>query len=564
MRDPAEPQRPLRGDGFRRPLRVGVALDGPVVPAWISKTLSELLRARFIDVVVFVLDGTSASATSPKVWRRPLLFSLYEEIDRRVFTTTRAASAAVDIGDEITVHAPVMTGLANASTLATIHAKDLDVLVWLASVRPRSELFGRTRFGIWATNLDESQEFPSSAPFARQLVEGEPRVVTALQILGVSGRDRVIYRSVSAVDPHSLCRTQEPVYWKAAHFMVRRLGHLHDAGWEFIRTLATYHEPAPARREAMHRPSNREMIPFSASLAVEVTRSKLRKLLYRETWFIAYQRRERARASSAEAFRDSIVVFPPRGRYYADPFVIRHGDRHCVFFEDYLVDERRAVISYFELGSDGRPSQPRVVLDVGVHLSYPCTFAHDGQIFMIPETAANRTVELYRAEEFPDRWVLDATMLTDISGVDATIAAHGGKLWLFVNVKEDGARYSDELCVFFAESLHGPWIRHSLNPVVSDVRTARPAGRIFERDGMLVRPGQDSSTEYGRAVVLNRIDVLTEDDYSETPIASIDGSWKKGNIGTHTYNFDDRYEVIDGRRWQARPWPTLTRPGRDR
>ena len=49
------------------------------------------------------------------------------------------------------------------------------------------------------------------------------------------------------------------------------------------------------------------------------------------------------------------------------------------------------------------------------------------------------------------------------------------------------------------------WQPHSLNPVVRDVRTARPAGRIIVNSHGHIRPGQDCSTRYGAAITLNRI-----------------------------------------------------------
>src|SRR5205823_5942327 len=113
--------------------------------------------------------------------------------------------------------------------------------------------------------------------------------------------------------------------------------------------------------------------------------------------------------------------------------------------------------------------------------------------------------------------------------------------------------HGDELSLFMADALDGPWRAHPANPIVSDVRSARPAGRIFVRGGSLIRPAQDSAGGYGRAVILNRVDTLTEWAYQETPIARIGTDWLRGNRGTHTYNFDSRYEVVDGRRWRLRP-----------
>jgi hypothetical protein len=91
--------------------------------------------------------------------------------------------------------------------------------------------------------------------------------------------------------------------------------------------------------------------------------------------------------------------------------------------------------------------------------------------------------------------------------------------------------------------------------VVADVRSARSAGRIFEHDGALIRPSQDSSIRYGYATVLNRIEVLTGTEYREVSVARIDRSWIAGNLGTHTYNRDSTYEVVDGYRRFSRLRP---------
>jgi len=143
-------------------------------------------------------------------------------------------------------------------------------------------------------------------------------------------------------------------------------------------------------------------------------------------------------------------------------------------------------------------------------------------------------------------------LLTGVRAVDPTLLEDGGRLWLFLNVAEEGASVDDELHLYTSLDLAGPWVPHRDNPVVADVARARPAGRVFRRDGELIRPAQDCSSGYGRAVVLNRIDVLTVDEYRETPIGRIEPSWAPGLVGTHTYNSTAQVEVVDGFRFVRR------------
>jgi len=56
---------------------------------------------------------------------------------------------------------------------------------------------------------------------------------------------------------------------------------------------------------------------------------------------------------------------------------------------------------------------------------------------------------------------------------------------MFFNMREnDGASHLDELFIFYADDIHSNnWNAHSMNPVVSNVNKARPAGKIFEHNG---------------------------------------------------------------------------------
>jgi hypothetical protein len=237
---------------------------------------------------------------------------------------------------------------------------------------------------------------------------------------------------------------------------------------------------------------------------------------------------------------------------YADPFLFEHEGRHHLFCED-VGGDGRGVICHSELRADGaRAERPECVLARPYHLSYPFVFAHDGEMFMIPETSAVKRVELYRATDFPRTWEREAILLDGIDAADATLMVHDGRLWLFAAVAADGASSLDELHLFSAGELRGPWQAHPRNPIVSDVRRARPAGAIQRWDTRLVRPGQDGSRRYGGAVAFCEIDVINESEYAEHEIARLEPADIGGARATHTYNSDRAYEAIDLRRREPR------------
>ncbi|HZL32772.1 MAG TPA: formyl transferase, partial [Verrucomicrobiae bacterium] len=91
----------------------------------------------------------------------------------------------------------------------------------------------------------------------------------------------------------------------------------------------------------------------------------------------------------------------------------------------------------------------------------------------------------------------------------------------------------------------GPWRPHPRNPVLSDVRSARPAGRLIRRDGRWYRPAQDGSVSYGWALSLNRIDRLDDEGFRETRVAQLQPNWRKEVVGTHTLSEADDLTAID-------------------
>jgi hypothetical protein len=113
--------------------------------------------------------------------------------------------------------------------------------------------------------------------------------------------------------------------------------------------------------------------------------------------------------------------------------------------------------------------------------------------------------------------------------------------------------------VFYADSPLGPWTPHPRNPVVSDVRHARPAGRLFRYRGGWYRPAQDCAEGYGRRLAIQRITYLDTRRYAEVPAATLSGHWRPGIAGVHTVNAAGGLTVIDVllRRWQN----PFTRPG---
>jgi hypothetical protein len=240
------------------------------------------------------------------------------------------------------------------------------------------------------------------------------------------------------------------------------------------------------------------------------------------------------------------VLPDDRMRFYADPFPFVKDGRIYLFVEEFDYRLGRGVISAVEFGDAGPIGTPCPVLQTGWHLSYPFIFEHRGETWMVPESCATATIDLYRAASFPDRWVKAATLVSGMVASDATIIEYAGRWWMFAVVRDGGGSYSDTLHLWSARDLFGPWKPHRRNPVLIDIASARPGGRIIERGGKLVRPVQDCRDRYGAALGLAEILWLDDERFEQR----LDVVLRPGPLWPgcrlHTLNRAGRLECIDG------------------
>jgi hypothetical protein len=238
----------------------------------------------------------------------------------------------------------------------------------------------------------------------------------------------------------------------------------------------------------------------------------------------------------------------PGGKFRADPFAISKGDRIAMLCEEYDYRSSSGTIIGFECRDDGELlSEPKTVIDLPVHASYPYLLKHKDEIYCIPETYQLHEINLYRAQEFPFRWIKVRALLNDIAALDPTIFEFAGYWWLACTNRDDGPL--DKLLIWYSTDLFGQWMPHPKNPVKVDLLSSRPAGTPFVYDGQLYRPAQDCSGTYGGRIVLNRVKKLTTIDYEEEQTAFIEPNHNSHYPdGVHTVCAAGPLTILDGKR----------------
>lgn len=535
-------------------LRVGLVLDSLTPPRWVRRVVEQIQASSYARIVVVVVDEPVRRSGRRRhtAWGRELLYQLYTRLDDRLFGRPGDALDRCSITNLLSgvpvLASPVLESECGGwppAMRARLLECSLDVVLALGRRPADSEARGLARYGVWFLHHGHDLATAGAPPGFWEVLEGHRATGSLLAVTGCGAPvPRIVSRSYAPTDNRSVRRNRNNYYWKTADFLLRKLDEVHS---DPSSGLAEVFEPAPTTMPARYRraPTNAEMTRLLGSLARRYLVEKLAHVIWLDQWFVAVSADGRTDTGTSEARRFTYLL-PPADRYWADPFPITHNGRQYIFLEEFLLGRGKAHIAVSTIQPDGRPTRPVTVLDRPYHLSYPFVFTWRDTYYMMPETGRNRTVELYRASSFPFEWELDRVLLDNINAADATLVEIQGTWWLFVNVAVDGSGNADELHLFSAPEPIGPWLPHVRNPVKSDARSARPAGRILTVGDAYYRPSQDCSGRYGRAVVLNQIVSLDHAHYVEREVGKIEPEPAGGLLGTHTLNQCGQFVCLDG------------------
>lgn len=495
----------LRPAGHTSPLRVHIVVDAAGLPQWATRAIQAIAEHPGA-----VLAGVTTATAATSRERPSLLFQLLEWLQNSTFHR----------------HLPLAAAAAPAG-------READLTIDLR-MNPSPVEGIQTR--RWWFHFGDPEKPQRNPPYFWEQYEREPVSHIAL-CCGDGGGPRVLELHTAATSPGWRLDDNHAVpFGMIPAILERRISDVWARGLDAVESGAL----------PVARPKGKAASPGNISVAAFLARQLGRSLQNRrETagkeleWFIA---------SRAHAAEPPTEIPAPPGHQFADPFLIEEGMARYLFLEEVPAGTIKGRLAVLEQHGGGAWSQPTVIADEAYHMSYPFVFAHEGDYFMIPETAAANEVALYRALRFPCEWRREKVLCSGIPLVDTTPLWHEGRWYFFTTRPQPGT----ETYLFSADRLDGEWKYHPQNPVSTDIRRARGAGRIFPRDGKLYRPGQDCSIRYGYALTLNEIVELTPDQYRERPGPVILPDWWPGLRATHTLAVGTGIEILDGSRLRSR------------
>jgi hypothetical protein len=290
-------------------------------------------------------------------------------------------------------------------------------------------------------------------------------------------------------------------------------------------------------------PSILDQISYVFATLIILFKKIINKIFGRDfRWSVSYQFVENWKDVTLS--RSKRIPNPPN-RFLADPFVIKRGNSHFCFVEDYDYKKAIGCIKVYKITKD-YCKEVGTALEETFHLSYPFLLEYDGNLYMCPETIGAQDIRLYKCVNFPLQWKYEKTLIPNVSACDTSIFFRDNKWYLITNISTSRIGHGSELHIFWSDNpLSDKWTPHSLNPVLFNSLISRNAGfisdmgkqyRVFQKQGFNL---------YGESLGISRIVKLTDSTYKEMCEFEVVPKFFDKIKGTHTYNFSDGLLVFD-------------------
>lgn len=548
--------------------RIGVIVDSLLAPHWVYYVIDNLIMGDFAEVVLVIETGhhplpqsnNAKGESCSKLLKEALskyfrLDALFNPVCPNAFDRKSLLNVIEEIPQlqmdprEITLDVDKYTVLCEQ-----IADYRLDVILAFGWWRPANMSQFLARDGIWYYQHGSPGCFSKASACFDEIANGFVESSAQLKIIRQDiANEYILCDCYGQTDTLSVFRNNNINHWKTAAYLIRQVKKLYQQGSErFFMDLEQIPQNMARGPEAnVNRNQNKLYLLWQ--MVLTAVNKKNRHALYFEQYFLQLKLGSLAPLSIDPAEFSHLV--PPVDRFWADPFVVMEQGKFYVFIEEVLGKGNNGHISCMEIAGDGSLVSVKPVINEPYHMSYPFVFQHGQRYYMIPETAANGTISLYRCDGFPYQWTKVQVLMKNIHAYDTTLLYHDGLWWIFATVCEHiGTPSNDELHIFFGkELLSDQWTPHPLNPVVCDVRSARPAGKIFEQDGSFYRPSQNCKPRYGYGLKINRIEQLSTSQYREQCIAKIEPGWDDEIVAVHTINQTEGMIVMDGVLKRMRP-----------
>lgn len=520
-------------------IRVAVLSDGNELYAWQYKVLQDIQNSNYSSLIVNIKKKTN-SYTIKRQWA----WNMFRKLDYLLFRPSPNAMAPLSYATSFFKENLVYISENNINT-KELREYNLDVIINFSNSSPTAKLTSLSKFGIWDLVHSDTKNNRKGPPGVWELILGLPMIEASL-IHYSSGTDHpeILDRTIACTDWISYSRNANIIYWQAYPLINRNLKRLFEDRELKHTKKNIWKEDIPQVNTPYEYPCTRVLLRHTVKTIFKKITQLITNNIYFDQWILIINN---SRNSSQYDLSHYKRILPPKDRFWADPFLIKRNGKYYIFMEELIYKKKIGHLAVMELDEKGNYTTPKTILKKPYHLSYPFLFEDQGHLYMIPETAEAKEIQLYKCTNFPYEWQLEKVLMKDIIAVDATVYKKDGLYWMFTNLKvAKGMSSNIELFLFYSKELvSDEWTPHPMNPIVTDIQKARPAGQLFLDKGNLMRPSQNCSHHYGYGLSINEITRMDKSNFEEVTLNSIKPDWQKDVFCTHTYNSCDNIFISD-------------------
>lgn len=279
-------------------------------------------------------------------------------------------------------------------------------------------------------------------------------------------------------------------------------------------------------------PSNWLVVKFCVRLLTQKVKRLIYGALWEKRWNIMVAEDVNPVATTILTIADKkYPIIPAKYNFYADPFFSADGTK--IRTEALLAATGLGEIVELDVNSLKITS----TLLAGPHFSYPYTFLEKDSEYLLPEVSSHEAPYLFDLSGVLQKIPLRG--LENLRLVDPSLVKADGRYWLFGGHPETAATM---LQLYSADSIDGPYIPHSMNPIVISPLCARMGGRLLVHEGKLYRFGQNNADAYGNGIRVMEVVKLSRDNYEEQEVAQLRFS---DAHGPHTVDVRNGKVVVD-------------------
>jgi len=523
------------------PVRICLLLDSFKVAYW-QKSIIEFISSNpALQLNLIVLNGSKLSRAGMERWA----YRFLRKVDRLVFKVKHDQFSKSDIteflkGVKCLTISPKQTKFKDeiiAEDIEAIREHGSDIIIRFGFRILKGGILHVAKHGVWSLHHGDSAVNRGGPPAFWEVVNDEPVTGVTLQVLSDKlDAGMVLGKSFCKTDFTSFNRNQNSVYAAGVELFCSKLNELSRGILPGNEVVEKNLFAATLYRD----PENWQAIIIMLRFWLRRFKEQIIKIFTYEQWALYTWE------NAENIFKPlpTIKIKPPASTDWADPFLFFYQERKYLFFEKIFKGSGKGKIDCLSLDE---PRQPTTVISEDYHLSYPTIIENQSKIYLMTEAAQYKKICLYECEEFPIKWKKLEPIVEGLELYDPTIFFYNGLWYLFGTQKLALGTSPDQfLNIYWSPELIGAeWKPHEKNPVTRDVRRSRPAGKIFQFNGKLIRPAQIGAPKYGHGICFMEILTLTPKEFMERPI--IDWlPWNEQILATHTFSHAGNMVVTDG------------------